>query len=145
MSWRLLKWLWGAPEPGEFVAAAVHAIAKGRLRKRTAYSKGPAMGSDNVIFLETPKDPQSEEVFNFTPGPNLIAGDSIASVLKCFVSRGDSSLVLLTAPAISTDGSSVSVKLGGGRLGVRYRVTLRFTTTLGETLDMSLEFDCRAA
>lgn len=99
----------------------------------------------NVVYLETPKDPQSEELFNWEPGPNLIAGDTIAAVLKYFVARGDSSLVFVTPPAISTSGLMVSAMLGGGRLGVRYRATIRYRTTLGETLDLSLEFDCRAA
>lgn len=103
------------------------------------------MISDNAVYLETPKDPQSEEDFNWTPGPYLRAGDTVGTLVKWFISRGDSSLVFLTPPAISPDGLSISARLAGGRLGVRYRVTIRFRTTLGELLDFSLEFDCAAA
>lgn len=100
--------------------------------------------ADNVVYLETPKDPQTEEDFNWVPGPQLQAGDSIAEIVKCFVARGDKSLFFVTQPTSSTDGLAVSARLGGGRLGERYRVTLRYRTVLGEVLDLSLEFDCRS-
>lgn len=124
-----------------FVPAGPERTADALPRHRTAL----AMPDQRIVFLKTPKDPQSEEDFNWGCAALLKVGDTVAVVTKIFVARGDSSLVLLTAPAISDDGQTVGARLGGGRLGVRYRVTIRFTTATGEKLDMSIEFDCLAA
>ena len=96
----------------------------------------------NVAFISTPKDPRTEEDFNWNVGPQLKAGDTVGSVEKMFVERGDAALDILTVPTISSDGRVVSARLGGGRRGVRYRVTILYTTATGEKLDFSIEFDC---
>lgn len=96
----------------------------------------------NVVFLSTPKDPKTKEDFNWDCSPMLKAGDAVASVTKIFVERGDSGLVILSSAAVNPAGTSVSARLGGGRRGVRYRVTIYFTTVTGEELDAALEFDC---
>jgi len=101
------------------------------------------MSESQVIDLPEPKDPRTKEDFNWDCGPMLKMGDSVALVSQIFVERGDSALTVLTSPAISTDGRSVSARLGGGRRGQRYRVTIYYTTTTGEELALSLEFDCR--
>lgn len=127
-------------DSAEFQEAADHRVGTGRARHRTAKWAPGTMST--IIRLDTPKDPNTEEFFEFEPGLQFITGDGIASVLKCFVAKGDSSLVLLDDPEISDDGRKASVLIGGGRLGQTYWVTLRFTTTLGETLELTLEFDC---
>ncbi len=100
------------------------------------------MSDSNVVFLSTPKDPKSKEDFNWDCSAMLKIGDTVASVTKIFVERGDANLAIVTAPAISPDGKFVGARLGGGRRGQRYRVTIYFTTATGEELDASLEFDC---
>lgn len=96
----------------------------------------------NVVFLGTPKDPKTKEDFNWDCSHALKAGDTVASVTKIFVERGDSSLTILSSAAINTAGTSVSARLGGGRRGVRYRVTIYYLTASGEELDAAIEFDC---
>ncbi len=100
------------------------------------------MTESNVAFLTTPKDPRTEEDFNWDVRPALKPGDTVATVTKLFTQRGDSALTILSAPAIAANGGIVSARLGGGRRGVRYRVTIYFTTATGEKLDFSIEFDC---
>lgn len=100
------------------------------------------MSESQVIYLSEPKDPRTEEDFNWDCGPMLKMGDTVASVTKLFVELGDSALTILSTPAVAVDGRAVGARLGGGRRGQRYRVTIAFTTSSGEKLRMSLEFDC---
>jgi hypothetical protein len=99
------------------------------------------MTESQVISIPEPKDPRTEEDFNWNCGPMMKPGDGVASVTKVFVERGDSALSI-GVPAISEDGQQVSARIGGGRRGQRYRVTILFTTDTGEKLALSLEFDC---
>lgn len=131
MAWRLLKWFWTEPVLA-FTAARAERVAVA----------GQAGSESNVVLLYSPKDPKSKEDFNWDCTALLKATDTIASVTKIFVERGDSSITILSVPAISSSGRVVSARLGGGRRGQRYRLTIYFSTATGEELDFSLEFAC---
>jgi hypothetical protein len=100
------------------------------------------MSESNVAIITTPKDPRTEEDFNWDVAPLLKVGDTVAAIDRTFVERGDSALVIVSPPAVNVAGNAMSARLGGGRRGVRYRVTIFFTTATGEKLDFSIEFDC---
>lgn len=135
MGWRILRWLWREPEPPAslFLQAGNDRTEFGTRRIRT--SLGPNMAL-------SPKDPDSEEVFNRDCSRLLQsgAGGTIASIVSAAFEEGDDACVVLAAPAISSSGLVWSVKLGGGTDGVTYRYRVRILTTAGETLDTSISF-----
>ena len=76
----------------------------------------------------------------------MLPGDTVASVTDVFVQSGaEDALTFDTAAAIDEAGKIVSRKLGGGTPASWYVVTCRFVTTLGEHLDLELEFYVKAA
>lgn len=89
-----------------------------------------------------PKDPNTTEVFNWNCKPHMIEGDTVASVVSITFPETDGVLALVGMPAVSGDGLRVSAKLGPCTKGLYYTACCRFTTTLGETLEISLRFYC---
>lgn len=94
-----------------------------------------------------PKDPHTEEVFEFDCGSIMATGDTVASVESVFVQSGDADeLDLLTPPATSDDAKHVSLMVGRGLPSSWYVLVCRFrTAVLGELLDLELEFYVKAA
>jgi hypothetical protein len=91
------------------------------------------------MMYVSPKDPDSEETFNWDFGPMLLPGDSVAAfVSMAFEDSPDELVTFLSGAALS--GNKISRKLGGGTLGEDYGLRCRVTTTLGETLDLTLRF-----
>lgn len=94
-----------------------------------------------------PKDPNSEEPFNFDCSSIMDEGDTVASVESVFVQSGDEdALNMMSAPAISSDGKRVSIMLGAGLPASWYVLICRFRTAVsGALLDLELEFYVKAA
>jgi hypothetical protein len=88
------------------------------------------------------KDPNTTERFNWNCKPLMIPGDTVASVVSVSFPETDGALALVGMPAISDDGLMVSALLGACTKGRYYTATCRFTTTIGETLELSLRFYC---
>jgi hypothetical protein len=89
-----------------------------------------------------PKDPDSIEVFNWNFEPTLAPGDAVAAVDGISFPETDGALAQIGLSAIDDAGLVVSAKLGTCTRGQYYTARCRVTTTLGETLDLSLRFYC---
>ena len=135
--WRLLRWFWDSGP--EFLQATVARTELGTTRYRT----------DSQIMTSTlsPKDPDSEEIFNRNCTRILAAhaGGTIQSIEDEFFEEGDGACTVLATAVADATATIWSVKLGGGTDGVTYRYTVEFLTTAGERLHASIKFDCANA
>jgi len=95
----------------------------------------------------TPKDPDTEEYFNWDCSKVIAggAGGTIASIVRGpfeEAGEGDGAITVLAPGAISSTGLVISAKLGGGTEDVSYALTFEFLTTMGEKLSHTIRFTC---
>ena len=75
-------------------------------------------------------------------------GGTVASIIGVFEEDEEgatvdpSSITVLTTPTLDTSGYIVSAMLGGGTPHQLHRMTVEFTTSMGEHLFHTIEFRC---
>lgn len=79
-----------------------------------------------------PKKPNEVKVYTFDASPLL---DGLETTISTIVDVSADSGLTVDSSAISSDSKKINVQLSSGTAGTTYRLTARFTTADGQTLE----------